>query len=335
LRETEHWKVVVVYRRAVKIVQARMGIVSNNEKLVTEPRYFEGQVMESLLTNIHSIEPIPYTDDLDAYFIAIDDPNVHPQVTVTEKVLLATGDFTRYEEECSDNRYSLFGNLGLYFRYLLVTLECHHHIYSFHASSMFSPSRNTLLLVVGGPGAGKTVFLLKGLEDDWQIFSTEMTHFTFTDEGYFFYMGSLYDNIRVGNLIYDFPQAKDKLEVEIPDVADPWGHKIAIDMGTIAAQPRYLNPRVTIVDARIESGRDIPIVTTITQEEKIVKILFDNATEKFGSPFILYDRIPVGSLDTPNLMTKRLEAMYRFVEEVSLNPVKSTLAGAQNCMEGI
>jgi hypothetical protein len=335
LRETEHWKGVVVYRRAVKIVQARMGIVSNNEKLVTEPRYFEGQVMESLLTNIHSIEPIPYTDDLDAYFIAIDDPNVHPQVTVTEKALLATGDFTRYEEECSDNRYSLFGNLGLYFRYLLVTLERHHHIYSFHASSMFSPSRNTLLLVVGGPGAGKTVFLLKGLEDDWQIFSTEMTHFTFTDEGYFFYMGSLYDNIRVGNLIYDFPQAKDKLEVEIPDVADPWGHKIAIDMGTIAAQPRYLNPRVTIVDARIESGRDIPIVTTITQEEKIVKILFDNATEKFGSPFILYDRIPVGSLDTSDLMTKRLEAMYRFVEEVSLNPVKSTLAGAQNCMEGI
>ena len=324
-----------MYGRAVKIVQARMGIVSNNEKLVTEPRYFEGQVMESLLTNIHSIEPIPYAGDLDAYFIAIDDPSVHPQATITEKALLATGDFTRYEKECSDNRYSLFGNLGLYFRYLLVTLERYHQIYSFHASSMFSPSRNTLLLVVGGPGAGKTVFLLKGLEDDWQIFSTEMTHFAFTDEGYVFYMGSLYDNIRVGNLIYDFPQAKDKLNVEIPDVGDPWGHKIAIDMGTIAAQPRYLNPRVTIVDARIESGRNTPIVKTITQKEKIVKILFDNATEKFGSPFILYDRIPVGGLDRPDLMTKRLKVMYRFVEEVRLNPVKSTLAGAQNCMEGI
>jgi hypothetical protein len=324
-----------MYRRGVKIVEARMGIVSNNEQLITEHRYFEGQVMESLLTNIHSIEPIPYTDDLDAYFIAIDDPDVHPQVTVTEKALLATGDFTRYERECSDNRYSLFGNLGMYFRYLLVTLERYHHIYSFHASSMFSPSRNTLLLVVGGPGAGKTVFLLKGLEDDWRIFSTEMTHFQFTDEGYVFYMGSLYDNIRVGNLIYDFPQAKEKLRLEIPDVPDPWTHKIAIDMGTIAAEPQYLNPRVTIVDARIESGRDIPIVKTITRKEKIVKILYDNATEKFGAPFILYDHIPVKSLDTPGLMAKRLETMYRFVEEVNLNPVKSTLAGAQNCMEGI
>jgi hypothetical protein len=326
---------LIVYRRAVKIVQARIGIVSNNEKLVTEPRYFEGQVMESLLTNIHTIAPIPYTDDLDAYFVALDDPSIQPQVEVTERVLLATGDFTRYEKECSDNRYSLFGNLGLYFKYLLVTLERYLHIYSFHASSMFSPSRNTLLLVVGGPGAGKTVFLLKGLEDDWQIFSTEMTHFTFTDQGYVFYMGSLYDNIRLGNLIYDFPQAKERLEVEIPDVPDPWGHKVAIDMRSIAAQPQYLNPRVTIVDARIESGRDIPIVKTITQKEKIAKLLFDNATEKFGSTFILYDRIPVESLDTPDLMTRRLQAMYRFVEEVNLNPVKSTLAGAQNCMEGI
>jgi len=272
---------------------------------------------------------------VDAYFIALDDPNVEPQVKVTEKVLLATGDFARYEKECSDNRYSLFGNLGLYFKYLLVTLERYHHIYSFHASSMFSPSRNTLLLVVGGPGAGKTVFLLKGLEDDWQIFSTEMTHFKFTDQGYVFYMGFLYDNIRLGNLIYDFPQARERLKVEIPDVADPWGHKIAIDMRGIAAKPQYLNPWVTILDARIESGRNIPIVKTITQKEKIVKLLFDNATEKFGSTFVLYDCIPVESLDTPDVMARRLEAMYRFVEEVNLNPVKSILAGAQNCMEEI
>jgi len=324
-----------MYKRAVKIVESKIGIVSNNEKLVTESRYFEGQVMESLLTNIHSIEPIPYTNDLDAYFIVIDDSNVQPQVKVTEKVLLAIGDFSRYEKECSDNRYSLFGNLGLFFKYLLVTLERYHHIYSFHASSMFSPSRNTLLLVVGGPGAGKTVFLLKGIEDDWQIFSTEMTHFKFTDQGYIFYMGSLFDNIRLGSLIYDFPRAKEELKIEMPEVEDVWGHKIAIDMGHMAGLPQYMNPRVTIVDAKIESGRDIPIVKTIKRKEKIVKLLFDNATEKFGSTVVLYDCIPVESLDTPELMNRRLEVMDRFVDEVRLDPVKSILAGAQNCMEGI
>ncbi|MBM4331541.1 MAG: hypothetical protein FJ117_10025 [Deltaproteobacteria bacterium] len=325
-----------MFKRAVKIVEARMGLVSNNEKLITEPRYFEGQVMESLLTNIHSIAPIPFSDDLDSYFVVIDEPNIQPQVTATPKVLTATGDFSRYEKECSDNRYSLFGNLGLFFKYLLVALERYHGIYSFHASSMYSPSRDTLLLVVGGAGAGKTVFLLKGLEDDWRIFSTEMTHFRFTDKGCEFYMGSLYDNIRLGNLIYDFPRANEKLKVEIPPgVSDVWGHKIAIDMGHIAAAPRYLNPRVTVVDARIESGRDAPIVKTVSRKEKIVKILFDNATEKLGPTLVFYDVIPVESFDAPDLMSRRLQTMQRFVAEVKLNPVKSVLAGAKNCMEAI
>jgi hypothetical protein len=325
-----------MFKRAVKIVEARIGLVSNNEKLITEARYFEGQVMESLLTDIHSIEPIPFSDDLDSCFVVIDDPNIQPQVKITEKVCTATGDFSRYEKECSDNRYSLFGNLGLFFKYLLVTLERYHQIYSFHASSMYSPSRDTLLLVVGGAGAGKTVFLLKGLEDDWKIFSTEMTHFRFTAKGYEFYMGSLYDNIRLGNLIYDFPKANEKLQVEIPPgVTDVWGYKIAIDMRHIAASPHYRNPRVTVVDARIESGRDTLIVKTVTRQEKIVKILFDNATEKLGPTLVFYDVIPVESFDTPELMRRRLEVMQRFVAEVKLNPVKSVLAGAKNCMEGI
>ncbi len=324
-----------MYKRAVKIVEATIGIISNNEKLIYEPRHFEEQVMESLLTDIHSIEPIPFSNVLDAYFVVIDDPQIQPEVKVTEKVLTATGDFTRYEKECSDNRYSLFGNLGLFFKFLLVTLERYHNIYSFHASSMFSPSRDTLLLVVGGAGAGKTVFLLKGLEYDWRIFSTEMTHFRFTDQGYEFYMGSLYDNIRLGTLIYDFPRANQKLKIEIPNVADVWGHKIAIDMSHIAAERRYQNPRVTIVDAKIESNREQPICKTVTRKEKIVKILFDNATEKLGPTLVFYDQIPVQSLDTPDLARRRLQVMNRFVSEVKLNPAKSVLAGARNCMEEI
>ena len=325
-----------MFKRAVKIVEARMGLISNNEKLITEPRYFEGQVMESLLTNIHSIEPIPFSDDLDSYFVVVDDPAVQPQVKVTDKVCTATGDFSRYERECSDNRYSLFGNLGLFFKYLLATLERYHNIYSFHASSMYSPRRDTLLLVVGGAGAGKTVFMLKGLEDDWQIFSTEMTHFRLTQGGYEFYMGSLYDNIRLGNLIYDFPRANERLKVDIPPgVSDVWGHKVAIDMRHIAAAPRYRNPQVTVIDSRIESGRETPIVKTIARREKIVKLIFDNVTEKLGPTLVFYDVIPVESFDTPELMRMRLEVMQRFVAEVKLNPVKSVLAGAKNCMEGI
>ncbi|MCX5906670.1 MAG: hypothetical protein NTY64_05645, partial [Deltaproteobacteria bacterium] len=132
-----------MYKRAVKVVEATFGLLSNNEKLIHESKYFDDQVMESLLTDIHSIHNVPFSDNLDAYLVIIDDPHVAPQITITDKVLTATGDFTRFEKECSDNRYSLFGNLGIFFRYLLVTLERYHNIYSFHASSMYSPSRNT------------------------------------------------------------------------------------------------------------------------------------------------------------------------------------------------
>jgi hypothetical protein len=92
---------------------------------------------------------------------------------------------------------------------------------------------------------------------------------------------------------------------------------------------------VQVVEAKIESGRETPIVKTVTRKEKIAKILFDNATEKLGSTVVLYDKIPMLSLDTPELMERRLRAMTRFVNEATLKPVKSVLAGAKNCMEEI
>ena len=41
------------------------------------------------------------------------------------------------------------------------------------------------------------------------------------------------------------------------------------------------------------------------------------------------------SLDTPELSRRRLQAMTRLVEVGNLSPVKSVLAGAKNCMEGL
>ncbi len=90
-----------------------------------------------------------------------------------------------------------------------------------------------------------------------------------------------------------------------------------------------------MIDSRIESGRETPIIKTVTRKEKIVKLIFDNVTEKLGPTLIFYDVIPVESFDTPELMQRRLQVMQRFVAEVKLNPVKSVLAGAKNCMEGI
>ena len=152
-----------MFKRAVKILHARIGIVSNNEALINEPRYFEGQVMESLLTNIHSIEKIPYTDDLDAHFVIIDDPHIHPDVRVTDQVITASGDFSRYEKECSDNRYSLFGNLGLLFKILLVTLERQsQHLDASTPAPCTAPPARPSFWSWAERGPGRPSFSLKG-----------------------------------------------------------------------------------------------------------------------------------------------------------------------------
>jgi len=321
-------------KRAVQCLDARLGIVSNNSVLIREPRYFESAKVESLLTNVHQVPEVPY-EDIDAEFIALDDPEIKPSVHIGKDTCICTGDFSRWERECKDIRYSLFGNLGLFFRYSLAVMERFHGIYSFHASSLYLPDKNTILLIVGGAGAGKTVYLLKGVVEGWKILSTEMTHLRITDDGYELYKGSLFDNVRLGNLVYDFPEAIDKLGLTVPEVEDVWGHKIAIDLSPLAADDVYKNPRLQIINARIESDRKKANVSVMKAKEKVAWTLFQNASEKLAPPWLMYERVPVGSCDDEDLARRRLDAMEQFVERADMGPVVSILAGVETCMDGI
>ena len=96
-----------------------------------------------------------------------------------------------------------------------------------------------------------------------------------------------------------------------------------------------VSPSLRIVSPKVESGRDHAIVTPLDRREKLVKLLFDNATEKQGSTVLLYDRLPVPSLDTPALMARRLHAMQELVDRATIKSARSTLCGARNCMEGL
>jgi len=325
----------MLYKRALKCVDARLGIISNNGELIREQRYFNDTVMESILTNVHRLDDIPFEGERDADFIVVDDPQVEPRVEITEKACFCSGDFSKWEKTCADNRYSLFGNLGQFFRYMMATLERCHNIYSFHASSMYIPSNNTILLIVGGAGAGKTIYLLEAVMLGWKILSTEMTHFRFTDKGYEVIKGALYDNIRVGNLVYDFPEVPKKLGIQIPQVEDVWGQKIALDLTPLQAEDVYLNPRLQIVNAHIESHRPKADVSVMKKKDKVVWTLYQNASEKISPPWLMYEQVPVTGSDDPALAWKRLKTMRRLVDEVDMLPVKSVIAGAKNCLEGI
>ncbi|MFH1943018.1 MAG: hypothetical protein ABIL68_13025 [bacterium] len=325
---------VSLTKRAVRCVDATVGIVSNNEHLIREKRYFESARVESLLTNIHQLKEVPY-EGIDAEFIVMDDPALKPCIRIGKATSFCAGDFSFWERECQDVRYSLFGNLGLFFRYLLSVLERFHGIYSFHASSFYIPKSGTLLLVMGGPGAGKTVYLLRGLLEGWKIFSTEMTHLQITKDGVEFYKGSLYDNVRVGSLVYDFPEVTEKLGLRIPDEKDVWEDKITVDLRSEEAEDVYRNPRVQIINVRIESGRKDAKVSVIQNKDKLAWMLHKNASEKFATPWLMYERLPVEGCDDGKLSDLRLKTMQTFLAKADLLPVKSILAGVENCLDGI
>jgi hypothetical protein len=330
-----------LHRRAIRIVHTRLGLVSNSRELLTQSEYFSDRVPQSLLTDYHRIDDVPWDgapSGVDAEISIVDMPRLAPAIALEPDRVLAVGDWTALEAANSDRRYSLFGNLGFVFRYAIHALERYHDTWSFHASAMVD-DKGDLWLIPGGAGAGKTVFLLEGLTRGWTIFSTEMTHLRLTDGGCEFYKGSLFDNIRLGTLLYDFPAVVERLRLALPPSPppeDPWGSKIALDLGHVQTPADVLvSPSLRIVSPKVESGRERAVVTRLDRREKLVKLLFDNATEKHGATVLLYDRLPLPSLDTPALMARRLRAMHGLVDRATIKSARSTLCGARNCMEGL
>jgi hypothetical protein len=331
---------VKLHRRAIQIVHARLGLVSNNGPLIRRAEYFRDRVPQSLLTDYHKVDEVAWDalHPVDAELHVLDAPGVAPAITLAPDRVLAVADWTAAEAAASDRRYTLFGNLGFLFRYAIHALERYHDTWSFHASAMVD-DKGDLWLIPGGAGAGKTVFLLEGLTRGWTIFSTEMTHVRLTGGGYEVYKGSLFDNIRLGTLLYDFPSVVERLGLTLPEPSpgkEPWGTKIALDLGHVQTPADVLlSPSLRIVSPKVESGRDRAIVGRLDRREPLVKLLFDNATEKHGGTVLLYDRLPLPSLDTPELMVRRLAAMRALVERAAIKSARTTLCGARNCMEGL
>ena len=328
-----------LYTRAVQIVKAKFGLISNKRDLIFAPEFFENpNVIQCLLTDIYRVDEIPFSDDLDAYFYVYDVDNVPPTVTVTDKEVRVVGNMSQLDARMTDRRYSLFGNLGLFFRYSLVTLERYHDIFSFHASAMYNPRENDLMLIIGSAGAGKTCLLLEGLKRDYQMFSTEMTHLKFEDNKCLFFKGSLIDNVRIGNFVYDFPEVPKLLGLKLPDVKDVWGTKATIDLSSkTTSEDILVNPKVTLLFPKIEEGRQEAIFGDVTDKRKITKLLFDNATEKIAQTPLYYDSVPVGCLDSPDLMQKRLKAMQKLAsgEVTEIKRAKTILACPTKCLKEV
>lgn len=324
-----------MFKRAIKILSLKIGLISNRKELL--PVVPLNVKCESLLTDFNRVEEIDFSGKLDSYIVIVDDEDLSPQITFSSERIFASGPFLKLTNEAEDLRFSLFGNEGLFFRYVLALLEEKYGIYSFHACSLYDENNNRLFIACGSKGSGKTCLILRGLELGFKLFSTEMTHFCFENNSLKFFKGALVDNIRIGNLKYNFPKILKKLTINIPETQDEWEKKIAVDLSQFETYSDELkDPEIIVLFPHIEEVKEKMQLSDLSDKKRIIlKLLFENASEKIGEEFLLYESIPISGIDNEDAQKKRFDAIKNFLDKGRITKTLKIVAGARNCWEGI
>jgi len=314
--------------RAVKILKATIGLISNREGLL--PRLPFPVEVKSLLTDFMEVSEIPYADNLDGYVTVEETPGELFYKKEGEDLRIE-GPFLELIRTASDLRYSLWGNLGFLCRYTLYLLEKKHRIHNFHACALFDEPKNRLFLILGAAGSGKTVYLLSGLLRGLKLFSTETVHVQIKQDQVTWFMGSLVDNVRWGTLIHDFP---DFLPGEPPPARDhEWQSKIALDLSSYRANPVELAnlESVVVLLPHIEQGRLGFHLSPIKDPRQAAQALFDNVSQRLTETVILYDRLPLLGFEEKGLAETRLAALRQLVHHESISQVAAVLANPRDC----
>lgn len=322
-----------LFEKVIQICEANIKLVSNKRELLT----FKKGVIADIETDFYKVKEVKVpSTSVDAYFYMIDEDS-EPQIQIGSNIVIAQGNLLELEEKAKDLRFSLLGNEGLFYRFVLKVLEDKHDVFSFHACSLFDEEKRQLYIVCGKAGSGKTAFLLKGIEAGLKIFSTEMTHFKLQPPGELkFYKGSLLDNVRIGNLKYDHSEVCRMLNINLPQIKDEWTTKIVIDLSQFQTSFDYLsNPQIILVFSHIEQKKEESIVNEIKDKRIIAKHLYDNISSKIGETILLYEEIPIPGIDTFLSARRRLQAVYKFTQYGKLQKVVNVIAGVKNCLKGV
>ena len=320
------------YKQALNISSATIGISSNNSKLLLQlPQKIE---VKSLLTDFHAVEEIPFSENLDGY-IEVEDSETPLKYTQKNCTFKIKGPLSTLHQRASDLRYSLWGNQGLLYRFTLYLLEKKQRVYKHHACALYNQDNDSLYVIIGGAGSGKTVYLLSGLEKGLKLFSTETVHFKIKNSISTWFIGSLVDNIRYGTLIYDFPQFFPK--VKPPSQDKIWQEKIALDLSKYKTSfSKVTDPNeIYLIFPRLEEGRKRLITNIVENENKAIKLLFDNISQKLSETFILYDSIPVRGFEEEETSNQRLKNLQLLIKIPNLSQIAIRLSNPKNCWENL
>lgn len=312
-------------RKGIRILKTRIGLVSNNPYLIDDSQFY---LMD---TDFREVKEIDFSTEMDSFIYINDEKGILPKVQITDERISVNGDLSGLNENIKDRRYGLFGNLGLLPRLALYLLETRYDIFSYHAAAIYDERKALFFIIIGGPGSGKTCFLLNAIEKGLKIFSTELVHFKIAGRGSpIFYKGPLADNIRVGNLKYDYPKAREMLKVDLPEIRDEWGTQVwDVDMsGFQTSFDELEDPAIIIVFPHVEHKWDKTIKGQIEDKRVLKKSLFDNISEKIGKSFVLYESLPMSGLDSEESVDRRMENVEGFVDKANIKKVVRITTGA-------
>lgn len=333
--------------RGLQVVIARIGLLCNNPAILDMPAYLDTELQEAnpriwpFLSSLHKVEDVPFGPGMDGYIYVFDSKHAAPDISAQVDRVIVSGDISGYERELASNpsakRWTLFGNGGILSKFSYTVLERCHGMLSFHATSMYDEARNEMYVIVGPPGAGKTVMMLEGcLRRGYRIFATEMTHVNFTEKGTVFYKGSLYDNIRVPTLVEDYPEAQEILGIKNMSPEKVGEAKIGVSFTRVQTRDDVIvNPRMNWLIPRIEAENSKAIFTDIKDEFTLARMLYENASENIVRPRIYYGRLAISLMDYPRSAEHRLSLCRRLVKEAPITQAKSIYAGAKTCMTGV
>lgn len=107
--------------RIMKVLDVVVALYANTD-LIRKGNYFSFTDVESLHSDFQAIEDIVTDVPVDGTLIILDMPCA-PEVHAAGDTVVVRGPFGQLEEAMSDKRYTLLGNQGLLYRFLLYQLE--------------------------------------------------------------------------------------------------------------------------------------------------------------------------------------------------------------------
>jgi len=295
-------------RKAFSVYGAKIGVCSDIDL------EFSKNFSYKFGPFVRELSYIPTNMNATIYLIEDDLPL--PHFSPLPNRLFCVGNFVgincKYGDVHSIIRYVMYA-------YTLSALERFRRILSCHASAVYDPNRNTVLLFVGTAGSGKTSLLLAAIKNGWKIVGNDLVAIEINEEYPLFYIGPANCPVKSHTLepYIDFFTQKgvqfDRHKVEQGD----WLATDNLELSSLSVSQEVIrSPRVLLILPKIESSATCCSLLKVETYHKIREEIYEYATEKIRAESLMNYRFPVPSFDDQQTMYQRIGLVESFIKHI-------------------